>query len=349
MHVLSRLKTKFVNFTARLAYPVLSRSIEAEMESKWKTFGLESTNACNARCSFCVYRLNTDKRKKGSVNPKVLEHCLKLLSHTNDDFFSFISILGDPLADAKLLDNIKTIKTYDKIKHISIYSNLIGLDNFDLDDFVTSGITSLSISISLGGDQMYKRLFGVDCYEKVANGLLKLLDCNKKHGEPITIVVLGRMDYPIETNLDIALMDKLKQYLPSNRIDILPNEMWDDWNGAIAKEDLPLGGTFRSQINDKTIPCYALYRKIQVLKDGEISVCSCRLSPELVTGNIMDYSSLEKYWLSESLLNFRRKWFEGDIPSICRGCNHYHPYTVLIEKRVREKTVSFLKKLLLIS
>lgn len=336
-----------LDFAVKALYPVLKKRIMLELEEDFRSFGVEDTNVCNGRCSFCAYRLNYDKRPKGFVEEKVLSHSLELFKKWGgSSSFSFISVLGDPLTDKDLIKKIKFIASEPSIKEINIYTNLIGLRDYDIEEFVKSGVNIMSVSICLGGREMYKRLFGVDEYDNVTGSLLRLLEINKKHGKSVNITLLLRMDYPAGQHYDKDLMKKLREYLPENKFDILPENMWDDYNGNVKKEEIPQGGVFRENIKDKVVPCYALYRKMQVLMNGDIAVCSCRVSPELVTDNIFNHKDLMDYWRGDKLKKFRDNWLNGKVPGICKGCNHYLPVSHTGIYMLRKKLRKFCSKFL---
>lgn len=336
-----------LDFAVAALYPLLKNRIMSELEEDFRSFGVEDTNVCNARCSFCAYRLGYDARAKGFVDEKVLKHSIDLFKKWGrGSSFSFISVLGDPLTDKDIIKKIKIIAAEPSIKEINIYTNLIGLANYDIDEFVKSGVNIMDISTCLGGREMYKRLFGVDEYDNVTSNLLKLLEANKKHGNPIKITLLIRMDYPVENHFDKELLSRIREYLPENKLDVLPDNMWDDYNGKVKKGDIPQGGVFRENIKDKVAPCYALYRKMQILMNGDIAVCSCRVSPELVTDNIFNHKDLMDYWRGDKLKQFRGNWINGKIPGICRGCNHYLPVSHTGSFLLRKKLKSFAKKII---
>jgi hypothetical protein len=336
---------KAAEAAARALEPLMRDKIVAELEKKLPAFGVERSNVCNARCSFCAYRLGYDKREKSIVTEKVLRKALDMFRDAGGASFSFISILGDPMTDKELLPNIKLIKSYPNVKNVNIYSNLIGFDNYDPDEFVTSGITILSVSICLGGAEMYKRLFGVDKYERVTQNLVSLLEANTRHGNPVKITLLVRMDYPAEKFYDRPLMEKISGHLTADKIDVLPPDMWDDYNGSVSKSEIPAGGVFRRNVGDKKEPCYALYRKMQVLNNGDIAVCSCRVSPQLVTGSIFDYKSIDDYWRGDALRKFRENWKNGAVPPVCAGCNHYLPLSFTVKTAIKDKIKAAARKL----
>jgi len=346
MKLLKKISDLVFELASSSIYPICRKNLEKELFDDYRSFGVDANNICNARCSFCPYRHNYDKREKGIVDEKVLSHSLDLLRKSGKTSFSFITVLGDPLTDKNFLEKVRFVKKEPQVKDINIYTNLIGLDNFDIDEFVTSGITILNISTCLGGREMYKKLFGVDKYEPVMDNLLRLLQTNKKHGNPINVTLLLRVDYPVDKNYDNDMVAKLREYLTEHKFDILPENMWDDYNGTIKISEIPVGSEFRPNLRDKSIPCYALYRKIQVLYNGDIAVCSCRVAPELVTDNIFNYSSLEDYWKGDKLREYRDNWLKGNIPKICRGCTHYSPYTSITEKMLKSRIKDTVKKIL---
>ncbi len=314
-----------------LAFPLYKKIIEREMRERFQSFGVESSNICNARCSFCAYRKNLDTREKGFVTFDVLKHALDLYQKTGGIYFSFTSILGDPLTDKELLEKVKLIKSYNNIQRITIYTNLIGLDNYCVEDFVRSGLTDISVSTSIGDKEMFRRLYGVYSYDTVMNNLVSLLEKNQEFNKPINITLLLKIDYNLAANIESIKDYKiLNKYLSVKDIKVIRMDAWDDFNGSIESKDLPAGAIFMPIVANKRVPCCAFYRKLQVLKNGDISACSCRISPELVVDNIFNYRFLEDYWKGEKLRQLRQNWLDGNIPKICQGCSHYLPYTYLI-------------------
>ena len=92
-----------------------------------------------------------------------------------------------------------------------------------------------------------------------------------------------------------------------------------------------------------------LYRKLQVLIDGTIQGCSCRVEPELWGNNIKKYSNLKDAWRDEKIEKIRNDWFKGKLKKCCRECSHYLPYTKLFSENyliqnIKEYILSKIKK-----
>ena len=341
-----KIKKALRTVIATCAVPFFREKAEAELREKWQSFGLECSNICNANCSFCGYGKGLDPRKKEFVDEETLKAALKLYEKSGGGDFVFGSILGDPLADRSFLEKVHLIRQSPSVTGISIYTNVIGLRNFDIDNFVTSGITNIAVSTCIGGKDVYKRLFGVDAYDTVMEDIIKLLEANRVHGNPIDVKILIRTDYDILQRIDsFSEYKAIRKYLDPRKIRLLSNDDWDDYNGTVGIGDLPKGANLKENVEDKSVPCYALYRKLQVLKNGDIAVCSCRISPYLVVDNISNYSTLDEYWTGPALQAFRKKWHDGKVPSICRTCTHYLPYTHAVEGIVVKKVFDKLRKI----
>jgi hypothetical protein len=61
---------------------------------------------------------------------------------------------------------------------------------------------------------------------------------------------------------------KIAKLIGKKKISIL--EEWDDYRGSVTLSQLPQGHKLNKNTEDKKLPCYALYRKLQILYDGTI-------------------------------------------------------------------------------
>ena len=156
-----------------------------------------------------------------------------------------------------------------------------------------------------------------------------MISKNKELKNPVQISVALRLDKPYEEFFKTEVYKSLLDLLPSRSISIL-DDYWDDYKGLVAQDDLPSGQQFKSQVAQPGVPCYALYRKLQVLVDGTIQGCSCRVEPELWTENILDHKSMATAWKNKKLERLRQNWLDGQIPQCCKTCSHYMPYTNLL-------------------
>ncbi len=314
------------------------------MEKNYTNLGFETSNACNANCSFCAYKFM--KRK-----PKVISNELtyKVAKNYNDDgggTINFTPVVGDPLVDKNLLNKIRECKKMKNINDIFLYTNGIYLDRFDLDDFCNSGLSRISISTYIGNKNGYKKYYGVDQYDRVIKNIKNLLKKNSDLGSPISIFLHLRVDLPKESwemNKDYLF---IRKYIDKGRINYLTN--YDSWSGQISSNDIPKGCSLKIEntknSKDSRQPCFEMYRRIQVLSDGRVGVCVCRdVEAEIVIGDIKK-NTVNEIWNGELLKKYRSNWKKGVLPDVCKSCNRYQPINKYINNNAYSIVITHLKR-----
>ena len=308
-----------------------------DLKKRPNSSGAEVINICNANCSFCGYGKGkdgkaADPRIKQKIDVKALKHLLKIYSDSGGGNFSLSPILGEVSAHPDWLNLVKEIKKYKNIRTTSCFTNATLLDRHGFKNILLSGLTTMTISTALGNREQYKRLYGIDMYEKVKSNIINLLKENKKLNYPVDIYLALRIDKPYNIFFNSSVYKEIIKYTERNRITIL--EVWDDFRGIIKKKGLPKGHEFkglRYTNQRKNTPCYALYRKLQILVDGTIQGCSCRIEPELWGKNIKDYKTLNEAWNDKKIEKIRSDWFKGKLRNCCKECSHYMPYEILLK------------------
>jgi len=277
---------------------------------------IEPTNVCNANCSFCAYKYST--REKAVMGFETYKDILKQIKDLCCYELKFTPIIGDPFLDPEFIDKIRYAKSLNWFNAIYTYTNLIGLEQNKVDDFVTSGLTALTISTCLQNRDDFKRICGVDKFDKAMNNIFALLESNKKHGFPINIGISLRHD----KNFDLTNNPYYKKILKfTHKIGVLSDD-YDNWCGLIKLEDLPKGQSFRKK-QDKTIPCCQLYNGFIVTSTGDVGACWVRdINLDLKIGNIYQ-NNLNKVWRGEKIKKLRENWLKGELPVSCRDCLQY--------------------------
>ena len=311
-------------------------NVDVLTSPKPRGVGCEINNTCNAKCTFCGYGKGpdgkaADPRNKGMMDIGVFRHTLKLFSAAGGGNLSLSPILGEATTDKRWLDLVREARSYSNITRVSCYTNAILTHQFGAREILLSGLTSMNISTALGSREQYRRLYGVDKYDQVVRNIFDILNANKELGHPVHVTLMLRIDKPFDDFYDSDLFKDLSLLISRDNISLLEHT-WDDFKGLIDTAGLPQGHTFRQQYDDKRTPCYAPYRTLEVLTDGTLQACACRVEPELWVGNIRDYDSLEEAWRSPALEKLRGDWMSGDVPECCKQCSHYLPYTDLIFK-----------------
>jgi len=286
--------------------------------------GLEFTNMCSGRCTFCWYRHNTDSRSKGVMSKRTLDRAIKLMAEyiEKPTIISILTSHGDITMCNKFGAYLVLLASQKFCKGISFFTNAILLNRFDLGKLMKLPLHQVHFSFTISEEQ-FKRLRGVDAYQQTLANILEFARLNKARWNRSVLSMLLANDKPFD--YQDADYRKLLSALGEKNIAII--DEWDDFNGLITVNDIPKGHGFKPNVQDKGIPCYGLFRKMKILKDGEVAVCAVRVNPAFVIGNLFDYYSLRIVWNGEAHRRLIADWERGDLPVICKTCTHYHPVT----------------------
>ena len=315
-----------------------------ELEKKPLRIAIETSNICNANCSFCAYRYSS--RKKLIMDFEIYKNVLEQIKVFDCQELKFTPITGDALVDPGLIEKIKYAKSLNRFKVIYTFTNLIGLNSERVDDFVNSGLTKIMISTCLQSREDYKRIYGVDQFERVMKNSLALLESNKRNGSPIQIGILLRHDkgYDLKNNLYYR---KISEFKP--KISVL-NDDYDNWSGLVGLENLPKDQKFLLE-QVKNFPCSQLYNGFIVTPAGDVGICWARdLNLDLKIGNIYE-NNLNEIWQGDNLKKMRQNWMEGKLPGPCKNCLQYCSILdhSLIQKHILDhplKYISFLPRVI---
>ena len=285
---------------------------------------IETTNICNADCVFCANSKMT--RRKEPLSFEAFTKTVDEFAAMGGTQIDFNVTIGDPLLDPKLLERARYVRRYPQFGALGFVTTLQWLHRWNLDEFLASGITWLSISITLSGRETYKAFFGVDLYDRTLNNLVTLIRENEKCGRPLGIhISLKPTDEPIEKVVqhpDLLLLDTMvEQDLVAEARGT--NVYVDDWIGAVT---LPAYLKKRPLVPRAFRPCRLLYTGLMVYSNGKVGACACRdfdASSDLILGRVQG-EPLEQIWRGDVLARLRKQWrTRNAVPQICQSCRHY--------------------------
>ena len=313
------------------------------MEYKFINFGLETTNICNANCTFCGYRFM--KRPKKIMPWEVFEKAVAEFSRSGGGTINFTPTVGDPLVDKKLVEKIRYARKFKNILGVFLYTNGLLLSRFDLKTLLSSGLTRLAISTFIGSREGYKKYYGKDKYDQIISELLGVAKMNQELGRPVMITLHLRVEGDKNKWMSSLEYKEIAPLIGEQNISWL-NE-YDHWGGLIRKEDIPEGTNICVPITIKKkieSPCFELYRRVHILADGNVGSCVCvDLESDIKIGNLKE-STLEQIWHGEPLKQYRKDWIKGNLPKPCINCTRYEGVNQFIKKYRKRVFVDFLKR-----
>jgi sulfatase maturation enzyme AslB (radical SAM superfamily) len=281
--------------------------------------GIEGTNACNARCRFCGYPYQ--QRPRAVLAMDLFKKAIDEFDAFGGGSVGFNPVVGDTLVDPHILARIRYARGKQNISRIGLYSNGILLSQVGAGVLLSSGIDDVTISVGGLDRETYRRVFGVDRWHLVYDGLHALLEENEAQGYPARICIALRADVPIWQSLRAPAYRALRVHEFKLEFNL---RHFDNWGGRIGQERL--SGTMRlKKLPRKHEPCSILYRAPKVLSNGNLTLCGCRDldgNSELVLGSVADRRILEM-WRDPRVTEIRQGFYHGRVPRICRDCSLY--------------------------
>lgn len=285
---------------------------------------IETTNFCMSKCAYCAY--------KYMQRPK--EHlAMDLFKKAVDDYvkiggvdFAFCCTLGEPTCDPFLLERVEYIKKNQRIRSISLITNLQNLHQFDIHEFINSGITSFRVSAVLSGSEKYYEFFGVDLYSVFLRNLVLLLKENKKYHNKISIEIdikpTNETKEDIINHPDFKLINSLTGQDLIAKVEAI-NYFVDDWCNMV---HLPRYLKRRPLYPRFFQPCVLLADSVIVFSNGNVGVCQCRdynADSELILGNLKEKGLRELIDGDKRPRIFLEWKNRNKIPKICQCCSQY--------------------------
>lgn len=287
---------------------------------------IEPTNICNANCIFCAYQYY--KAPKRFIENEVLHEICRQAKEIGVKRIDLTPFAGEILVDKDIISKIKIISSYG-FESIFTYTNLLNLHRFDIREFLSSGLTSISISCGPLDEELYNKIYRTNRYQTFLQNLITLLKTFNQNRPEFTVKNI-RIEFRSNISKEecLKLNDYTKYIAPliSSKIQVVVMTVFDSWMNAIKSEDLLSGMTLKKANGRKLIPCSRL-NNIQVLSNGDIRVCGCRFNPNstediFFVGNIKDTSIIEAY-NSEKTLEIKKSFLKGNPPIECQLCSWY--------------------------
>jgi len=308
------------------------KKIEDKLKKILFSLSIETTNVCNANCIFCAYQ--HQKRGEGIMTIELFKKIIYEYVSVGGGNLGLTPTVGEPLADKFLLERIKFAKQFKEIKKIGIYSNLISLQKFGVENLVNSGLTDFSVSTSGFDKEMYRRVYRSSQYEKMFKNLLELIEINKKFNYPINISVSMRSDRSLSETISFNDYKYLIKFFPESKIDY--KFRYDNWAGKINQNDLTGIMKLRNKNHALRISaCSEFFSGPHVYWNGEVGICGCRDvdGKELIIGNA-NLEKIYKIWYNSTHIQLMEDFLISP-KKICQNCSHYNNISVFQTKENR--------------
>jgi radical SAM protein with 4Fe4S-binding SPASM domain len=280
---------------------------------------LELTNLCNADCIFCPYHVQ--ERAHETMSDRIFDKAVADYVAEGGGSVVLTPIVGDALIDPQVIDRIRRLRALPAIDRIKMTTNAILVDRYGAENVLTSGITTMSISIAGFEPQMYERVYRSKQYPRVRKNVMALLETNAKLGRPVNIIISLRPDRPLDEVM------KHKDFQDVLAFDPPLDFTWSftTAGGRITREMLPAAMRLRTSPR-KSEACVNTYNGPMVLPSGDVIACSCVAAMDAIAdlkiGNIVE-QPLGDIWRSHQTQALRASFGAPELNRTCAGCDMY--------------------------
>lgn len=317
-------------FMRYLGYGISIDDIIAKIADKPTSLGFQVTNICNANCIFCGYQYL--KRPKTILSMDLFKKAIDEFDAFGGGGVGFTPVVGDPLIDPNFIEKIKYARGKKNISGMGFFTNGILINKIGARSIITSGVDGITISIPGFDAQTYSRIFRVNYWNEVYEGILNLLKENASSNNRVKICIELRSDVPIWRLLRTPAYQELGRF----RFNLGYKFYYYNWGGLINQSDLRgimrLGKPLR-----KTEPCSFLYSGPMILSNGDMTLCGCQDlngDSELVLGNIKDRSILQM-WQNPHVESIRKGFYSLRYPKICQDCSAYEDLSCFRKENIK--------------
>lgn len=268
---------------------------------------IETTNHCNAQCSFCPHMNMT--REKEMMSEEVFLTLLNRLKEDAINPYAFIlNGLGEPLIDKSLFQRIRLLKSKFPSAPLKIHSNFALATDAVIDEICSSGLDELHISFNGFVREVYEHTMKIS-YDRTISNILKLLEARGQKRSGLKV----RISLTVTSENRSSVEYFIKEW--EDRVDSVVINRVFNWGDRIDAAE-------RLRIHDlNPPPCLPLFNSINVLVSGDIALCCIDYEGEFKLGNILEHRILNIFNTSLvrdiRTLHLKRKGRQVDICSKC--------------------------------
>jgi len=269
---------------------------------------IELTNTCNLKCAKCA--LINSQREKGFIDDALVEKVLRDIEAANAPTEIALSGSGEPTLHPHLVDYVKAARSIHNVGVIGFATNGVALTPDLSEKLLDAGLTRLKASLDTDDPREYLRLNGRDTYERASSNFLNFCRINKATGNRCRVTLKGTL-YDNDLALAKRLKNKWQPHVQQVRVTPVHN-----WAGMVTKE---LTG-----VKGQRPPCWMLWEQIQVLWNGQITICCTDSMDGRFNMGDAYQTNLSEYWRHDPGLKKIRRLHESlnfaALP-VCARCD----------------------------
>ena len=266
---------------------------------------IEPVSICNYKCVFCYQAVKTiSKKKSGYMGYMDMDLFKKVIDELEGNVESItLASRGEPTLHKHLGKMLEYMNG--KFLAVKINSNASVLTDRLIQTILSSDIQTMVFSIDAADKDLYEKLRVNGKFDKILKNVERFNEIKEK-------------EYPnsrVTTRISGVKVNEIQDV--QEMID-----MWSVYADIIAFSNYtPWESSYENPVNNITLPCTELWRRLFVWWDGKVNPCDVDYKSELSVGNIRD-NTISNLWKSGKYKELRKQHetkFRKNI-SPCNKC-----------------------------
>lgn len=245
------------------------RRLDAEIKIKPTSLAIESTNVCNAACTFCPHGDGSNELPKKIMSNQTFFELIDRAVMEGITEFHFGG-LGEFLVDKRFIEKAGYISN--KGLFFALTTNAMKLDPELTDKLASVNLRSIHISIDSFEKEIYEQIRIRLKYDTVMKNTFYFLEKFLNDSELKTKICINVvLTDPSDATQTVQIYDAFEKYLSSDKFSIVYYPI-HNWGGSITRnyDD----SVYRNDTNLVKIPCSRLFSSHLLVKvNGELSIC----------------------------------------------------------------------------
>ncbi|MFH2202146.1 MAG: radical SAM protein [Elusimicrobiota bacterium] len=268
-----------------------------------KSLKIEITSRCDLKCYFCT--LTYKERGKGDIDRDLL---FKIIREAKDLGVKDLGLfwLGEPLLVPQLPEYVAYGKKIG-IPYVFITTNGRMATRERIAPLIDSGIDSIKFSFNAVTRDEYKKVTGVDAFERVLANIASTHEVRGDRKKP-SLYASTVFDPNNAAKFDRAV-ELIRPYV--------------DEHYRLRQYGIQEGNTSEVRTLQEMLPCWSLFSIPHISYQGHISACYCDHESKFFMGDLNKMSLLEA-WHSDAFVKLRRRHLAKDVSGTpCADCTAY--------------------------
>jgi radical SAM protein with 4Fe4S-binding SPASM domain len=266
---------------------------------------IEPVSMCNFRCVFCYQSDKSFSNKKsGHMGYMELDLFKKVIDELEGNVESItLASRGEPTLHKQLGEFLDYMRG--KFLAIKINSNASLLTDKLIHTILSSDIQTMAFSIDAADKELYEKLRVNGKFEKTLKNVERFNEIRYKHypNSRLTTRISG---VKVNENQDVQKMI----------------DLWAPYADIVAFTNYtPWESSYENLVNDVSIPCTELWRRLFVWWDGKVNPCDYDYKSLLSKWNTTD-KPISEIWNSDYYKMLRAKHLNNERKEIepCKRC-----------------------------